>query len=187
MKALIGWVSRHRVPKIIMSDRGPTPDPVYGMLSRQFGNKDGTHNPEANGIIKRLHQSLKASLTARCQGGSWRKELPWVLLGLRTSPHSSFDASSAESLYEQALTLPGDIFQHLMSLTSPSDICKALEPIMPAKTTYDMAKKLYVPNELLEGKYAFIRVDAHRAPPLASLLGTIPGLPKKKRSLPDDS
>ncbi|XP_066937355.1 uncharacterized protein [Macrobrachium rosenbergii] len=86
-----------------------------------------SYNPEANGIIERLPQSLKASLTDRRQGRSRRKELPWVLLGLRTPPHTTFNASPAEALYGQLLPLPTDVFQYPTSPTSPSDTRKALE------------------------------------------------------------
>ncbi|XP_066947115.1 uncharacterized protein [Macrobrachium rosenbergii] len=137
-KALIGWVSKHGVLKIIMSDRG------------------------AN-LKMSTSLALKASLTARCQVRSWRKELPWVLLGLRTTPHTAFNASPAEVLYSQALTLPADVFQDQTTPTSPSDTRKAVEQIMPAKTTYHVTRKVYVPSELQNAKYAFIRVDTLRA------------------------
>ncbi|XP_066974228.1 uncharacterized protein [Macrobrachium rosenbergii] len=76
MKAAIGWVSRHGVPQIIMRNRGANfMSTLWNSLADSLGIKI-THmtacNPEANSIIKRLHQSLKASLTTRCQGGSWR-------------------------------------------------------------------------------------------------------------------
>ncbi|XP_066969240.1 uncharacterized protein [Macrobrachium rosenbergii] len=152
VKALIGWVSRHEVPQVITSDwGGQLQYSLWHTLADSLGTKivhTMTYNPEANGIIKRIHRSLKASLTARCQGRSWREELPWVLPDLRTSTHSAFNASPAEALYGQAIALLADIFQHPTSLTSPSNICKALERIMPAKMTYNMAKKVYIPNEL---------------------------------------
>ncbi|XP_066971780.1 uncharacterized protein [Macrobrachium rosenbergii] len=122
------------------------------------------YNQEANSILGRLHQLLKASLTASCQGRSWRKELPWVLLGLRMTPHAAFNASPAEVLYGQGLTLPAVVFQDQKSPISPSDTQKAVERIMPAKTTYHLTRNVYTPNELQNTKYAFIRLDAHRPP-----------------------
>ncbi|XP_066957956.1 uncharacterized protein [Macrobrachium rosenbergii] len=161
VKALIGWSADNGVPQIITSDRGGANfmSSLWNALADSLGTKivhTTAYNPEANHIIERLRQSLKTSLTARCQGGSWRKELPWVLPGLRTSPHVAFDTSPAEALYRQALTLLPDIFQQPMSPTSPSDIHKALEQTMPAKTTYNMARKIYVSNEMQNIRHAFI-------------------------------
>ncbi|XP_066960695.1 uncharacterized protein [Macrobrachium rosenbergii] len=141
---------------------------------RQFGIKDNTHgghNSEANGIIERLHRLLKASLTAGCQGRRWRKELPWVLLDLRTTLHAALNTSPAEALYGQALTLPADVFQDQTSPTFPSDTRKAVERKMPATTTYHGTREVYVPSELQNAKFAFIRVDAHRAPLSPAYLG----------------
>lgn len=125
VKALIGWVSRHGIPQVITSDRGANfTSSLWHALADSFGTKivhTTAYNPEANSIIKSLHQSLKSSLTTRCQGGSWGKEPPWVLPDLRTSPHAAFHASPAEALYGQALTLLADIFQHPTSPTTPSD------------------------------------------------------------------
>ncbi|XP_066937053.1 uncharacterized protein [Macrobrachium rosenbergii] len=124
-------VSRHRVPQIIMSGRGANfTSTLCNALTDSLGKKiihTMAYNPKANGIFERLHQSLKASLTAGCQCRSWRRELPWVLLGLRTLPHMAFNTSPAEALYGQSLTLPADVFQHPSSPTSPSDTYKALE------------------------------------------------------------
>ncbi|XP_066963977.1 uncharacterized protein [Macrobrachium rosenbergii] len=170
MKALIGWVSRHGVPYIITSSSWGVNfmSTLWNSLADNLGAKiihTTAYSPEANGIIKRLHRSLKASLTARFQGGIWRKELPLVLLGLKTSPHTALNISPAEALYGQSLTLPADTFQHTMSPASPSDNRKAFERIMPAKATYHIARKVYIPNELQNAEYAFIWVDAHRIPP----------------------
>ncbi|XP_066964206.1 uncharacterized protein [Macrobrachium rosenbergii] len=156
VKALIGWVSRHGVPEIITSDRRANfKSALWNALVDSFAIKIihvTAYDPEANSIIERLHQSLKASLTARCQGRSWRREARWVLLGLRTTPHVAFNTSPAEALYRKSLTLPADIFQHPMSPISPSNTRIALERIMPANTMYHMARKVYIPNELQNTK-----------------------------------
>ncbi|XP_066937333.1 uncharacterized protein [Macrobrachium rosenbergii] len=139
VKALVKWVSRHGVPQIITSDNGTNFTAVlWNTLAHSLRTKIMqlmAHNPEVNSIVNRLHHSLKAALTARCQGGSWRNELPWVLLGIRTTLHTVFNAFPAEVLYGQALMLPADAFQEQTSPTSPSDTQKVIKKIMPAKTT----------------------------------------------------
>ncbi|XP_066958075.1 uncharacterized protein [Macrobrachium rosenbergii] len=73
-KALIGCVSRHGVPQIITSHRGGNfTSAFWNALADGLGTRiihTMAYNPEVNSIIERLHQSLKASLTTRCQGGS---------------------------------------------------------------------------------------------------------------------
>ncbi|XP_066987484.1 uncharacterized protein [Macrobrachium rosenbergii] len=119
-------------------------------------------------MVERLHRSLKSALIARCQGGRRRKELPWVLLGLRAAPHTAFNTSPAEELYSQALTILADVFQDTTEPTTLPDVHRTLENIMPAKTTYDVARKKYVPEDLKAAKYAFIRTDAYEPPPLST-------------------
>lgn len=61
-------------------------------------------------LLKRFHRSLKASLMARLMNNSnWLEELSWVRLSLRTSPKEDLSASSAELVYGEALTLPGEL------------------------------------------------------------------------------
>ncbi|XP_066958902.1 uncharacterized protein [Macrobrachium rosenbergii] len=111
-------------------------------------NHTATYNPEANGMVEHLHLSLKAALTTKYQDERWRKELPWILLALRTFPHSAFNASPAEALYRQSLAIPADVLQDPTQPTTCSGVRRALEQIMPAKTTYESARKAYVLEEL---------------------------------------
>ncbi|XP_066941057.1 uncharacterized protein [Macrobrachium rosenbergii] len=139
---------------------------LWNALADSLGTKI-THTtayiPEANRITERLHRSLKASLATRCQGGSWRKELPWVLLGLRRMSHETFNASLAEIFYGQALALPADVFPN-KSPTTTSETRKAKEKLLLAKTTYQADRKVFISVDLMNVKYAFIRVDAHKLP-----------------------
>ncbi|XP_066958903.1 uncharacterized protein [Macrobrachium rosenbergii] len=110
-------------------------------------NHTATYIPEVNGMVKHLHLYLKAALTTKCQDKRWRKELLWVLLALRTSLHSAFNASPAEALYRQSLAIPADVLQDPAQPTTPSGVRRALGQIMPAKTTYEPARKAYVLEE----------------------------------------
>ena len=44
------------------------------------------YHPESNGMIERFHRNKKNSLRAPCVDGSWSQQLPWVFLGLLTTP-----------------------------------------------------------------------------------------------------
>ncbi|KAJ8409893.1 hypothetical protein AAFF_G00209340 [Aldrovandia affinis] len=72
----------------------------FGMLSIDFLGrhitKDGAiplpskrdtppHNRIANSLCERFHRSMKAALRASLKDDSWCEQLPWVLLGIRTT------------------------------------------------------------------------------------------------------
>ncbi|XP_066962149.1 uncharacterized protein YagA-like [Macrobrachium rosenbergii] len=77
MKALIDWTSRHGVPQYITSDRGAKfTSTLWSSPSANLGTKliyTMAYNPEMNGMVERLHCSLKSALTARCQGRRFSK------------------------------------------------------------------------------------------------------------------
>ena len=60
-------------------------------------------------MIEPFHRTLKTALKARLTGPNWVEELPWVLLGLRTTPKENLGYSSAELVYSEPLTIPGEL------------------------------------------------------------------------------
>ena len=105
------WVARFGVPTDIMSDRGPqfTSD-IWRALAESLGTKihhTTAYHPQANGLVKRFHRSLKAALRARLTTTAWMDELPSVLLGLRTMPKQDMGALVADMVYGAPLTVPG--------------------------------------------------------------------------------
>ena len=60
-------------------------------------------------MIKRFHRTLKTALKARPTGPNWVEELPWVLLGFRITPKEDLGYSSAELVYGEPLTIPGEL------------------------------------------------------------------------------
>ena len=63
---------------------------------------------QSNGLVEWFHRHLKSALRARLSGPSWTKDLPWVLLGIRTASKEDLGYSSAELVYGQPLTAPGE-------------------------------------------------------------------------------
>ncbi|XP_064120243.1 uncharacterized protein LOC135224849 [Macrobrachium nipponense] len=114
-KALLAsWISRFRVPDEITTDRGPVfLSELWTTLARLMGTSlhpTTAYNPAANGMVERVHRSFKASLMARFTGENWKSQLPWVLLGLRTAPRANGEASPAEKVYGEPLTVPDEFF-----------------------------------------------------------------------------
>ncbi|XP_066953345.1 uncharacterized protein [Macrobrachium rosenbergii] len=64
------WISHFRVPDSITTDRGPAfLSELWVSLARLMGttvHSTMAYNPAANGMVERVHRSLKAALMARC-------------------------------------------------------------------------------------------------------------------------
>ena len=108
-----GWFTRFGIPNAVTSDRGSV---FTSSLWRAVATTLGLHthsttaySPEANGMVERFHRTLKAALIAHCSTSTWTDELPWVLLGLRTTPKDD-DCTTAEKVYGENLTVPTDFF-----------------------------------------------------------------------------
>ena len=62
-------------------------------------------------MVERFHRNLKASLRAHGAADHWPEVLPWVLLGLRSSPRGDEDISSYEAVFGRPPVLPASILQ----------------------------------------------------------------------------
>ncbi|KAK3789011.1 hypothetical protein RRG08_036149 [Elysia crispata] len=107
---ITGWIARFGVPGDISSDRGSQfTSSLWSEIAARLGVKlhhTSAYHPQANGMIERFHRTLKTALKARLTGPNWVEELPWVLLGLRTTPKEDLGYSSAELVYVEPLTIP---------------------------------------------------------------------------------
>jgi len=103
------------VPVKITSDRGAQfTSAVWQNLASYLGmviRRTTAYHPQANGIVERLHRTLKTALRARLLGReNWLSHVPWVLLGIRTMPCTSLQGRSpAEAVFGQRLAIPGSI------------------------------------------------------------------------------
>ena len=168
VSALIeAWISRFGLPENITSDRGSVfTSTLWTQLANRLGVSTTTttaYNPEANGIVERLHRTLKAALMSRCSSENWKRELPWVLLGLRTTPKDVDDHAPAEKVYGDNLTVPADFFRQSSNLPLP-ELREAVARFIPCQQTYNTSRTTYVPPDLNSASHVFIRTDAAKLP-----------------------
>ena len=108
------WVSRYGVPMTVVTDRSSQfTGKLWSTMCKKLHISHRTttaYHSESNGMIKRVHRSLKASLRAKCQSASWTSELPLILLGLRSAPQESDAVSSFECAFEVPPILLGDFW-----------------------------------------------------------------------------
>lgn len=85
------WISRFGVPLHVITDRGTQfESELFSELSKLIGFhrlRTTGYNPKANGMIERVHRTIKTAIKARKQ--SWLAALPIVLLGIRCIPNES--------------------------------------------------------------------------------------------------
>jgi cleavage and polyadenylation specificity factor subunit 1 len=109
------WIARFGVPSDVTSDRGAQfTSAVWTRVAELLGirlHRTTAYHPCSNGLVERFHRHLKASLRARLTGPNWTAELPWVLLGIRSTPKADIGASSAELVYGAPLAIPGECWR----------------------------------------------------------------------------
>ena len=168
-----GWIASKGVPDIITSDRGPAfVSEIWRNLAVLLGVQiihTTAYNPEANGLVERSHRSLKQALVARLTGPDWVSQLPWVLLGLRTTPKEGLHVSAAEMTFGETLVVPGEFFPDAhTSDEHERDTLERLRRVVgqfaPFRPTRMNTRKTYVPPSLHKTQYVFVRHDGYKPP-----------------------
>ncbi|XP_076061286.1 uncharacterized protein LOC143037061 [Oratosquilla oratoria] len=153
-----GWITKFGLPDHITLDLGTAFTlqlwTSLGQLLDTTIHYTTAYNPEAKGLVERLHRTLKAALMSRCTEASWCSQLPWVLLGLGTSSKDALDALLAEMVYDDPLVIPGKIFPD----TIPNEDLNRLRCIVgkfaPCRQTFKPANRRYVPKDHYSSKYS---------------------------------
>ena len=133
------WVPRYGVPDVITSDRGAQfTSGLWMYMCRLMGlMRDTTtaYHPQHNGKIESWHRSLKNELRARLLGRhNWIAELPWVMLGLRSSPNLDTGIAPALLVMGQYPALPGHLVVPRDDIADHTAFSERLARAMNAQT-----------------------------------------------------
>ena len=169
---IAAWVSRFGTPADITSDRGAQfTSELWDAIAQNLGvrtHHTTAYHPQANGLVERFHRSLKASLRAALTDGDWVDRLPWVMLGLRTAVRSDLQASAAELVFGQTLRVPGEFVPNATEPWSAAQYLKNIRsdvtPFVPTPTSAHCTQLNYIPSDLCDAPFVFVRHDAHRGP-----------------------
>ena len=171
---LLNWVARFGVPLQMTSDRGSqfTSD-LWSRMSELLGiriNATTAYHPQSNGIVERLHRRLKEALKARLVGPDWFDQLPWILLGLRTTIKQDLHCSPAEMVFGSPISIPGDCLPTAAALPAVDQLHHLHETVdrfRPVPTAHHTPRQP-PPLRLLpaDTEFVFVRRDG-RKPPLS--------------------
>jgi hypothetical protein len=141
------------------------------------------YHPQANGLVERAHRQLKASFRARGAGTDWPAHLPWVLLGLHAAPKEISGVSSAEAVYGEQLTLPGDFNAGVESppLAFKGELASSQPPPTCQPRTYAEVASQPPASPLYVAEYVYVRrggVPPPLAPPYSGPYRVVRAVPK---------
>ncbi|KAI5731471.1 hypothetical protein M8J77_010485 [Diaphorina citri] len=164
-----GWVARFGSPVYLVTDQGRNFlsslfKEVTSLLGIQLKNITAYH-PQANGLVERMHRTLKASLMCRLDSSSssWSLELPAVLLGLRAMYKEDLDASPANLVYGTSLRLPGEYFESPQPGIPSSEYAQKLhsifENLRPKQTAWHGNTKSFSHPHLDKCTHVYLRLD----------------------------
>ena len=173
---LYHWVSRHGVPSTLTSDRGRQfVSDLWTKTASLLGTSTNTttsYHPQANGLVERMHRTMKSALKAKLGSDhNWVDALPLVLLGMRAAVKSDLNCSVAEMVFGETLRLPGEFF-----VPSDGDVAadpafvadlrqkiRLLRPIPPVWHGGE-SRRSYVSQELSSATHVFVRVGPRKTP-----------------------
>ena len=185
------WIARFGVPGNLTSDRGlQFTSELWTKLNRLLeisASNTTAYHPQANGLVKRMHRQLKASLKARLTGPKGMDELPMVLLGIRTAWREDAECSPADLVYGTTLHLPGDFFNAPRTSALHSSFLRELQNAMhsalPPPPQYHGTRPTHIPGDLGHPSFVYIHHGAHRNPLQPPYAGPIPVLERNEKYL----
>ena len=151
----------------ISSDRGSQfTSSLWCKITARLGvelHHTSAYHSQANGMIERFHRTLKTALKARLTGPYWVEELPWVLLGLGTTPQKDLGYSSAELVHGEPLTIPGEL-----NLQSIDDLLLNfrlnISLYAPRPASHHTSAVPYLSPSLSAAKHVIVRRDDTKGP-----------------------
>ena len=131
------WVARFGCPLVMTCDRGVQfTSYLWAELSKFLGCKlvySTSFHPAGNGFLECQHETMKAALKAQENPRDWFSNLGFVFVGIRSTPKSDFEVSSAQLCLETSLRLPGQFLIPFPRLLNPNTALNFASLCRPSK------------------------------------------------------
>jgi hypothetical protein len=130
------------------------------------------HHPAANGLVERFHRTLKTAIMCHADQ-QWTEALSLVLLGICTAYIGYLQASVAELVYGEPLSIPGELITPTAEPVDPAHLITELRQqmarISPVPAARHTSSSIFVHSDLERCTHVFLRQDTTRRvlePPL---------------------
>ena len=136
-------------------------------------NSTTSYHPQSNGMVERMHRTMKAALKAKLESDpNWIDVLHVVMLGMRAAVKQDLNCSAAEMVFGEALRLPGEFFVSAdgdLAAADPAfvvDLRRKMRQMRPVPPVWHggETRRNYVPRALAAATLVFVRVGTHRGP-----------------------
>ena len=125
------------------------------------------HHPAANGLVKRLHRTLKAVIMYHADE-QWTAALPLVLLGIRTAYKEDLQSSTAQLVYGEHLRVPGELLvpaaPKMEASTFIQQLRRLVDQLRPTPAARHASPAKFVHKYLRHSTHVFLRETPHAAP-----------------------
>jgi hypothetical protein len=120
------------------------------------------HYPAANGLVERLHRTLKAAIMCHTDE-KWTEAFPLVL-SIRTAYREDLKSSAAELVYGEPLWVPGELLVPTAPKVKASGFIQQLRRLMdqlrPTPAARHSSPATFVHKNLRDSTHVFLRQDA---------------------------
>ena len=161
------WFSRYGIPTSIITDQGRQfESDLFKQLTNNFDIRHlrtSPYHPQTNGLVERLHRTLKTSLRILSVSQSWTQSLPLVLLGWRNTPNRSSGVSPAQLLFGTNTRLPNELIENDLN-TTIQEINAARDHFLSLDTnpmfTYSSSYKPFIPKSFTNATHVWVKCIA---------------------------
>jgi hypothetical protein len=126
--------------------------------------QDDPPTPVANGLVERLHRTLKAAIVCHADD-KWTESLP-IVLGIRTAYKEDLQSYTAQLVYGEPLRIPGELMTPAAPKVEASAFIQQLrrhmDQLRPTPATRHASPASFIHKDLQDATHVFLRQDAIR-------------------------
>jgi len=123
------------------------------------------HHPAANGLVERLHRTLKATIMCHAEE-KWTEALPLFLLGICTAYKEDLQSSTAELIYGEPLCVPGELLVPASLRFEASTFIQQLrchmDQLRRTPAVRHASPATFIHKDLRDSTHVFLRQDSTR-------------------------